>query len=454
MTARLDITYDGHAVGVIERHGPGREAISFAYSPAWLSRPGAFPISTRMPLRAEAFGSAATYIWFLNLLPEGNDLPLVGRHLGVSHVDVFGLLERLGADVAGALSIHPPGPAAEQRARYKRLDEADLVEVIRRLEERPLLAGDDGIQMSLAGAQSKVGVAKAAGGGLALPLGGAPSTFILKPAIRRFYGSTENEHFCLSLAREIGLDAARSELGIAGDEPFLLVRRYDRARQEGGIARLHQEDFCQACERPPYAKYEKDKGYGRGPGIADLFAVLDRVSTDKARDRLALRDAIIFNVLIDNVDAHAKNYSLLIGPGNAVRLAPLYDLMCGAVCDGVTRNLAMTVAGSNRGDHIYGRHWDRLATAVGFAPLSLRKRVAALAGLLPAAAEALAARILREEAGRFPVAPEILDQITGVIKARCSRVLINLRREPPPSLEEDEEMLLSRRGTPQSDLTV
>src|SRR5690606_34214433 len=134
----------------------------------------------------------------------------------------------------------------------------------------------------------------------------------------------------------------------------------DRIGGSGHIRRLHQEDFCQALGCPPWRKYEADRGYGRGPGIADLFAVLDAHSTDKVRDRLALRDAVVFNLLIGNVDAHAKNFALLLGHGGGVRLAPLYDLMCGTIYETVTRNMAMRIAGKSRGDHIHGRHWDRL----------------------------------------------------------------------------------------------
>ena len=47
--------------------------------------------------------------------------------------------------------------------------------------------------------------------------------------------------------------------------------------------------------------------------------------TEPARDVAALFDALAFNWLICNTDAHAKNYSVLLGP-NAARLAPLYDI--------------------------------------------------------------------------------------------------------------------------------
>lgn len=439
MTDRLDVVYGDRRVGTIVREGLAPEAVWFSYDRDWLAFDGAFPISTRMPLGENPFPPETAYVWFLNLLPEGADLPLIGRNLGVSHVDVLGLLGRMGRDLAGAVSIVPSGAVtagAAQKARYRPLNEAELADAIRRLPERPLLAGEDGVRMSLAGNQSKLPVAKIAGGGLALPLDDTPSTHILKPAIDRLYGSVENEAFCLSLAAAAGLSVARAETGIADDKVYLLVRRYDRVREGKRVIRSHQEDFCQACGKPPYLKYESDFGYGKGPSIAECFAVIDAISTSRAGDRLALRDAIIYNLLINNVDAHAKNFSLLLNAGGNVRLAPLYDLMSGSLYERVTPNMAMRIAGKSRGDHIHARHWDRLAKAVGLAPLSLRKRVDELARALPPLADRLAEDMKAEHLNAL-----VFRQVADAVKARCSRVLANLKNGPatPDEAEEPDD---------------
>lgn len=109
---------------------------------------------------------------------------------------------------------------------------------------RPLLAGEEGLRLSLAGAQSKVPVVLV-DGAVALPAPGQPTTHIRKPPISRFAAMTENEALVMRLAADIGLDVAPVEARIVHDRTFLLVQRYDRATSDDGFVRqIHQEDFC------------------------------------------------------------------------------------------------------------------------------------------------------------------------------------------------------------------
>ena len=72
---------------------------------------------------------------------------------------------------------------------------------------------------------------------ISLPLGGAPSTHILKPAVERFAGVVFNEAFCMKLAAAAGLPAAKVETRTVEGMEYLLVERYDRThRQDGGGA--------------------------------------------------------------------------------------------------------------------------------------------------------------------------------------------------------------------------
>src|SRR5439155_17212438 len=164
---------------------------------------------------------------------------------------------------------------------------------------------------------------------------------------------------CMALARRVGIAAAAVTTGAAEGRPYLLVERYDRRFSNGRWRRIHQEDFCQLLGKPPSAKYERNRTGIKGPSLADMFGAIDRYLA--ASDRIGLLDAVIFNVLICNTDSHAKNYSVLVGAGGSARLAPLYDLMCAAAWENVTPNLPQLVAGRDRGDHLAGRHWQRLA---------------------------------------------------------------------------------------------
>ena len=157
-----------------------------------------------------------------------------------------------------------------------------------------------------------------------LPLGGSPSTHIVKPEPERFPGLAANEAYCMELARRIGLQVAGSRWQMIGKTPCLVVKRYDRTiLNSGAVARIHQEDFCQALGYPPERKYQQEGG----PSLRDCFSLLREWSSAPVLDIPNFLDGVTFGVLIGNADAHAKKFSILYGV-NGRRLAPLYDQVC------------------------------------------------------------------------------------------------------------------------------
>lgn len=369
----------------------GLEGVRLAYADAWRTANTAFPISLSLPLTAAEHAADVVSPWLMNLLPEGEPLQAATRALGVARQDVLGLIEAMGRDLAGALTVGRPRPDVAPDARVIE-SEVDLERIITELPARPFLVGEEGVSMSLAGAQEKLPLTWV-GGRLAIPINGAASTLILKPDNSRLPGSVENEALCMVLAQRCGLLTASVTTGRAGARTYLLVKRYDRViGEDGAVLRLHQEDFCQALGRPPAAKYEHNRSGVKGPSLPEMFAVTREHMT--ARDITRLLDAVIFNIAIGNVDSHAKNYSILLRPGSA-ELAPLYDLMSGLSWANITQNHAQDVGGKNRGRHILGRHWRRMAKACGLAGPATSRRVASLAqrilNELPAAAETVRA---------------------------------------------------------------
>ncbi|EWY40768.1 hypothetical protein N825_33100 [Skermanella stibiiresistens SB22] len=292
--------------------------------------------------------------------------------------------------------------------------------IIEELPAKPFLAGEDGVSMSLAGAQEKLPVALLPDGRMGIPINGAPSTHILKPDVRRrLWGSVQNEALCMTLADRCGLKTAGVTTGRAGERSYLLVTRYDRVRRDGRWLRVHQEDFCQTLGKPPAAKYERNRSGVRGPRLADMFRVVNDHLT--AADRMRLLDAVVFNVLICNTDAHAKNYSDLL-TGRSASLAPLYDLMCAAAWENVTKNLSQTIAGKNRGDHVKGRHWRRMADECGFNRTMILRRIEMVAERVR--------RELSEAVGAVRAMPggdhPLLGEFAAAIEARCRTVVLNL----------------------------
>ena len=420
--AELSVFYETRRVGTIETHADGP---SFVYDPEWLRTRGAFPLSILMPLSPRRTSPQIFEPWAANLLPEASQLRAVGRRLGAAPEDTIAILAEIGRDTAGALSIGKPG-STDPGGWVAVPDEAALERVINELPSKPFLVGEDGVSMSLAGVQNKLGVAINTAGQICIPHDGAPSTHILKPDSDNLLGGVQNEALCLVLARRCGLNASRVNTGKAGKRTYLLVTRYDRIEQAGRWRRLHQEDFCQALGKPPSAKYEANQSGIKGPTIADMFALTRNAM--RAPDVLHLLDYVIFNILVCNTDAHAKNYSLMIS-GKGFSLAPLYDVMCAAAWDGITRNLAQKIAGKNRGEHLKRRHWQVLAGDCGLNAPRLIKRVQELANAALREASRAASEVDAMPAGTHVLMVPFVEAIEG----RARAILSGLREDQPDS---------------------
>jgi serine/threonine-protein kinase HipA len=416
----LPVYFEHRTVGTIDVKGDGA---GFTYDRSWLATPGAFPISTAIPFQDKRIGPAVFVPWAANLLPEGGSLQAVGQFLGIAPSDVVGMLSEIGRDTAGALSIGRPGSTSSGNWRPIETP-ADLERIIEELPSKPFLVGEEGVSMSLAGAQSKLAVAVDGKGRICIPLEGSPSTHILKPDIPRLWGSVQNEAFCLTLAKRLKLPVADITTGVAGKRTYLLVKRYDRAESGGRWRRLHQEDFCQALGKPPTAKYEGNQTGVRGPTLKDMFEATRRLMP--ATEIVRLLDMVVFNIIACNTDAHAKNYSMMIS-ASAVSLAPLYDVMCGEVWDNVTKNLAQKIAGKNRGEHIKGRHWQRFATESGLNPRQVLARVGILARAASEQAAAAAAEVAAMPAGTHP----LLQQAAETVRRRAQAISSQLKETEP-----------------------
>lgn len=411
----LPVYFEDRPVGHIhvEATGPG-----FVYERSWIEARGAFPISVTMPMSEREAPSERFLIWAANLLPEAEQLAMAGRQLGIAQNDVLGLLEAMGRDTAGALSFGAPG-STETKDWSEIRNEDALERIIEELPRKPFLAGDDGVSMSLAGVQTKLALSQDDHGCLYVPMGGAPSTHILKPDSDRLPGSVQNEAYCLTLARRCGLDVPPVTTGTAGRRSYFLIRRYDRIPDSHRWRRLHQEDFCQVLGKPPAAKYERNRTGIAGPALTDMIAAVRRHAL--APDLLGMLDTAVFNILACNTDAHAKNYSLML-PAGRPRIAPLYDVMCAEPFANVTRNLAQTVAGKNRGEHLKRRHWLRFFEAARLGATSSLRRVRALAETTLANAPLARIDVEAMPAGGHPS----LHMVEDAIAARCRAILHGL----------------------------
>ncbi len=384
----LDVYLHDTFVGRIDytsRHNEMR----FTYDANYLRRSDATALSFSLPLQSEAFDSQRTTVFFENLLPPDQVRRKLGPVLRLSRHNIFGFLEMLGGDCAGALSLWPTGTTPSESEECLCLlteDEAD--EILRSLKKRPLYVnGVDGYRISGAGAQDKL-IVCISNGQLSLPLFGTPSTHIVKPAVRDYPDSVYNEAYAMQLAARLNLAVAKSGLMRIKDEIYYWTERFDRETVDGKICRLHQEDFCQITGTPSELKYENEGG----PSFAQCMTAMAEMKI-ALTDRFAFIDRIIFNYLIGNADAHGKNSAILYRGPYGKSLAPIYDVMCTMIYNNLSRESAMTIGGAKMLDAVTQENFIALAEEINMRPQLILGRLNTMATKILPAAQHLAAEM-------------------------------------------------------------
>jgi serine/threonine-protein kinase HipA len=386
--------------------------LSFSYDDAYLHTSDAKAISGSMPLSNVVYESHIAAPFFSGLLPDEGVRYRLAKYLHVSEKNIFGLLEAIGGECAGAISIYPEGkrPDVTATSSYLILDTQQANDVLASLESRPFLVGQDDIRISGAGAQNKLMIAFV-DGKLTIPKGQTPSTHIIKPAIKGLDDTVYNEFFCMRLAKKVGLITPEVFVLKLEKNSYYVVARYDRIQDKSGaISRLHQEDFCQIQQVPPEIKYENEGG----PNLLDCFTILDaRIKQGHMAgiNKLRLLQQIIFNYLIGNGDAHAKNFSILY-QANACELAPCYDLLSTVVySDNPKAKMAMKIGGEYQFGLIQKKHWQRLAEQMGFREDFVLKQLQIMTDKLLKASQELADELNANQSTASPIYEKILSVI-------------------------------------------
>ena len=390
-TGSLDVYLLGRKVGCID-YSSHRNDMRFTYDAEYLASEDALPLSYALPLRSEPFDSERTTIFFENLLPPDQVRRKLGPILHLSRHNVFGFLEALGGDCAGAISLWPYGETPlSGKERVKRLDEDDAAEILGSLKKRPLYVnGIDGYRISGSGAQNKL-IARIVNGHIELPLFGAPSTHIIKPAIQDYEDSVYNEYFSMRLAERLGLATAKCGLMRVKGRICYWTERFDREVVNGQVRRLHQEDFCQICGISGELKYESEGG----PSFAQCMAVMKEMKISLA-DRLSFIDRMIFNYLIGNADAHGKNSSILYRGKGQRRLAPIYDVMSTAIYGNLSRVNAMSIGGARKFAEVKRERFGTMAQEAGMRPQLAIDRLDRLVARIGSVAHALSGELSAE----------------------------------------------------------
>ena len=395
--------------------------LSFTYNAQWLADPNCHALSLSLPLAEQPFGDVPVRAWFGNLLHENDQLEATMARYGIERSDIAGLLQHLGADCPGSVSVlgvdrppvKRPGTLSED---YDPLDEETLRDIVERLATGKSLPDEMRDPSPVAGVRRKVSLAALPDGRFALPkIGtGAPTTHILKLPDRQNPKEARDEAFLTDLAAKCAFSVGTCVADRIGGHDILLINRFDRLIEGGKVYRLHVEDFAQASGLPSDLKYERRGEAGRRFDAVTIGAIL--AATDQpALARNTFLKMTLFNLLLGNNDNHAKNNGLILAPGGSVQLAPFYDLTPVLMAGEYTDELAFNVGAAKRFDDTTADDLIAFCVAIGIPALG------AMALLKPAASELIDQ--IEELSANFPREMSALDRLFGHTATHLNEIL-------------------------------
>jgi serine/threonine-protein kinase HipA len=324
----LNVYVDSRLMGRLRE---GEDLWRFEYDKGWAQASDSFDLAPGLPRKTLEHADGGTMRpvqWFFdNLLPEELLRQAVSKEAGIKGEDAFALLQYLGAESAGSLTLLPPGEALPNASALRDLPYEQLSSRIANLP-RLTLSADAPKRMSLAGAQHKLLVAYREGR-LYEPEGATPSTHILKPDhpdTDSYPASVVNEYLTMRLAKAVGLPVPEVHM-LYVPQAVYVIQRFDRVTTEAtppgerpplNVQRMHLIDACQLLNKSRTFKHS-------GASIRALKDVID-ATTNKANTRLMLFRWLVFNIVVANDDCHLKNLSFFVS-SEGVQLAPHYDLL-------------------------------------------------------------------------------------------------------------------------------
>ncbi len=438
----LALYMNGERVG-IWRLTTGNEELEYAES--WLQSPRGRPISLRFPFvpgKAQ-YSGAEVHNYFENLLPDTQLIrSRLAQRFNADATDAFSLLRELGRDCVGALQIIPEDepPPATDAITCTPASEAAIADLLRNVVAPAVgLTRNHNaapFRLSIAGAQEKTALLwhKKRWN---IPTGTTPTTHIFKLPLGMVGNgqldmrtSVENEWLCSKIMQAYGLPTASCEMAQFEDQKVLIVERFDRrvianaanAAKERWIARLPQEDFCQATGTSYLKKYQADGG----PGIDTILNLL-RNSKHAQADRETFFKCQFVFWLLAAIDGHAKNFSIHINAGGAYSLTPFYDVLSAYPVMGtkagqlspMKAKLAMGVRGEQNMHYKPGeiklRHWLATAKRNGLSDVA-KSIISTTIATTPAAI----ANVRGQLPNRFPT--DIRDRIFGGLSKASAEI--------------------------------
>ncbi len=249
--------------------------------------------------------------FFSNLLPEGHMRDYLAQRGGIKPSHEFKLIELLGEDLAGAITMRP----------------LEGTPILHPEKEVTVVKDAKPLRFSLAGVQLKFSAVAGRNSRLTIPANGVGGDWIVKLPAQNYAHVPENEFAMMHLAGEIGIPVPETklvrldeigglpEMGVLASSQALAVKRFDRAADG---KRIHIEDFAQVYNIYPDKKYE-------GVSFANIAGMVWALTSEAGLTDFIRR--LTFTIITGNGDMHLKNWSFIYPDGRTPALAPAYDLV-------------------------------------------------------------------------------------------------------------------------------
>lgn len=324
MKHNINIFCNNEEVGIIEIDlNTGNSKL--IYNQNWIKT--GFELSPHLKFNKEIHSDTIKK-FISNLLPEANGLDFVSEILQISKANKFALIEAIGNETAGAITFSTKKDIATS---FREISHKELTQRILNKDNVNITLWDKKPRLSIAGVQDKLPLVVLENNTYGLGEGKIASTHILKFERKDDINLVLNEYFCMKLARLCGLNVAEVEIKKFDTQNVLFVKRFDREfllKDDGSfeIIKKHIIDGCQLLDLDVNMKYEEVYTNFRGEAnFKNLFAS-SSLTNNKILTKLNLLRWFLFNLCINNFDAHAKNISFFVSK-KGLEVSPFYDLV-------------------------------------------------------------------------------------------------------------------------------
>lgn len=262
-------------------------------------------ISLTMPFRKKSYTNDKLHPIFEMHLPEGYLLSIIKKHFSkITKTDDFGLLKLMSNSIKGRVSYD---------ANKEEDESLDLDTLLHPQRENLFeeLVSKFALKSPLSGVQPKV-LAKVKEK-VTLPL----QEYIVKSWGEDYPQLTLNEYYCMKIVKETGLCVP--DFYLSDDNKLFIMKRFDITDDE---KYLGFEDMCVLQAKQSEDKYE---------GSYEQVAKTIKTFVSPKNRKKALSDffqMMVINKLVQNGDAHLKNFGLIYEDINDIKLAPTYDVVC------------------------------------------------------------------------------------------------------------------------------